>query len=134
MPTHMKKVLIIEDEIDLVEMYKMQFEAEEMDVVVAKTAEQGFVVAKKEKPDVILLDLLLSQENICEKNHYNEGYMVLDQLKADPATQKIKVIVFSNLDTQVDREKSIQKGACVYLIKSEMTPKDLVKIVKQQCA
>lgn len=129
----MKKVLIIEDEDDLIEMYKMQFEAEDMEVLVAKTIEQGFALAKKGKPDVILLDLLLSQKDICEKNHYNDGYIVLDMLKADSATKKIKVVVFSNLDTQIDREMSIQKGACVYLIKSEMTPKELVEIVKQQC-
>ncbi|MFH1564669.1 MAG: response regulator [bacterium] len=128
----MKKVLIIEDEFDLLEMYKIQFEMSGMEVVIAGDPKQGFALAKREKPDVIFLDLLLSQKEISEKNNNRGGYILLDQLKSDPATKKIKVIVFSNLDTQIDRERAIQKGACAYLVKSETVPKDLVKIA-QQC-
>jgi CheY-like chemotaxis protein len=129
----MSKVLIIEDELDLLEMYKTQFEASGMDVVATDQLKKGFVLAKKEKPDVILLDLLLSQKEISEENDNRGGYVLLDQLKADSATKKIKVVVFSNLDTQDDREKSIKKGASAYVVKSETVPKDLVKIVKKQC-
>lgn len=129
----MKKILIIEDELDLLEMYKIQFEASGVEVLITDDQEQGFALAKKEKPDAILLDLLLSQKDGFEENNNRGGYVLLDQLKADPATKQIKVIVFSNLDTQVDREKSLKKGACVYLVKSEIVPKELVKITQKQC-
>lgn len=129
----MKKILIIEDELDLLEMYKMQFEASGMEVVATDDLKEGFALAKKEKPDVVLLDLLLSQKEVSEENDSRGGYVLLDQLKADPATKKIKAIVFSNLDTQKDREMAIEKGACAYLVKSETIPKELVKIVKKQC-
>jgi CheY-like chemotaxis protein len=125
----MSKVLIIEDERDLLEMYQVQFEAADFDAFTADNLDDGFKLAKKEKPDVILLDLLLSQKEVTEENNNRGGYVLLDKLMADPETRKIKVIVFSNLDTQEDREAALKKGACEYLIKSEVTPKEIIKIV-----
>ena len=127
----MPKVLIIEDELDLLEMYKMQFEATDLEVFTADNLESGLKLAKSEKPDVMLLDLLLSQKEVTEDNDSRGGYVLLKQLKADDDTKDIKVIIFSNLDTQDDREEAMRRGAFGYLIKSETVPKEVVGLVKK---
>jgi len=80
-----KKILIIEDENFLLDMYRMKFEKEGYTVFTSLTGEEGVRIAQKEKPDLILLDLVMPKM---------DGYQVLKKLKADKRTKDIKVYIF----------------------------------------
>lgn len=108
-----KKVLIIEDEQYLSEMYKMKFESEGYKVVTANNGLVGLEKAQQEMPDVILLDLVMPKM---------DGYQVLEKLKADEKTKDIKVIVLSNLGQNDEVKKGMKEGASGYLIKASLTP------------
>ena len=114
----MKKILIVEDEQFLSDMYKMKFEHEGYKAVVAKDGPEGLELAKKEKPDLVLLDLVLPGM---------DGFKVLSELKKDSATKGIKVFIFSNLGQNSEIEKGEKTGADGYFIKANMTPSQLME-------
>lgn len=120
MPT--KKILIIEDEEFLSEMYKIKFEQEGYEAIVADNGPDGIEAAKKEKPDLILLDLLLPKM---------DGYEVLKKLKLDKDTKNIKVYILSNLGQNGEINKGFADGADGYLIKANLTPSQLVRNVEK---
>lgn len=115
------KILIIEDEPILLSMYKTKFEKEGYTVYGAEDGFLGFDVAKKNKPDLILLDVVLND---------TDGFTVLKKLKSDKETSSIPVIILSNLGSQQDLEYGLKLGACNYLIKSNTTPAQLVEKVR----
>ncbi len=119
----MKKILIIEDERVLAEIYKEKLSGAGFEVSLALDAEGGFKAAKKEKPDLILLDVLLPGEN---------GISFLSRLKKDPEISSIPVIVFSNYDDPKTKRKAFTLGAKSYLIKTNYTPSQLVDIIKKE--
>ncbi len=118
----MKKILIIEDEKMLAEMYRDRFVHEGFDVHSAFDAEEGMEVVKKINPDLILLDILLPRAN---------GTDFLEKLRGDESISKIKVIAYSNYDDASSREKAESLGAKEYLIKTNHTPKEVVDVVKK---
>lgn len=118
----MKKILIIEDEKMLAEMYRDRFAHEGFDVYSAFDAEEGMEVAKKIKPDLILLDILLPRAN---------GTDFLEKLRSEEGVSETKVIAYSNYDDIASREKAETLGAKEYLIKTNHTPKEVVNVVKK---
>ncbi|PIR90401.1 response regulator [bacterium (Candidatus Gribaldobacteria) CG10_big_fil_rev_8_21_14_0_10_33_41] len=118
----MKKILIIEDEKILSSMYKEKFEMEGFEIFEAKDVIDGLKLAKKEKPDLVILDILLPGEN---------GLSFLKAQKNEPSISKIPIIVFSNLDDPKTKEKADELGAKKYLIKANYEPRELVKIIKK---
>ncbi len=117
-----KKVLIIEDEESLAQMYQTKFEHENYEVVVAADGSEGIEKAKKEKPDIILLDIILPKK---------DGFMVLKELKAEKGTADIKVIMLTNLGQDEDVVKGKKLGAIDYLVKANLTPAQLVDKVAE---
>lgn len=117
----MKKILIIEDEKILIEMYQEKLTEAGFKVISTVEAEEGIVLAKKEKPDLILLDILLTREN---------GIYFLTQLRKDPQVASIPVVVISNYDDPETKKKSAKLGVKEYLIKTSYTPEEIVKKVK----
>lgn len=115
------KILIIEDEKILAEMYKEKFEAEGFDVFLAFDSQEGFEVAKKEKPELILLDILLPSEN---------GICLLQKIKKDNNVSKIPVIAFSNYDDQKTKNEAMELGAIDYIIKANHTPQEIIEKIK----
>jgi CheY-like chemotaxis protein len=116
-----KRILIIEDEEFLMDMYRLKFEREGYEILAAIDGKKGLEIAKKEKPGIILLDLVLPVMN---------GFEVLEKLKADPDTVDIKVVILSNLGQDEEISKGISKGAVGYLVKSNMTPAQILDYVK----
>lgn len=115
------KILIIEDEKILVEMYYDVFVQAGFKVFSATEAKQGLEMAKKEKPDLIVLDILLPREN---------GISFLEWQKKDPEIASIPVVVFTNYDG-LDTEKKAKKlGVKGYLIKADFTPQQFVSEIK----
>ena len=118
----MKKILLIEDEKILSEMYETRLKREGFEVINTRDAEGGLELIKKEKPDLILLDLLLPGM---------QGQEALKVLKEDPKTKDIPVIIFSNYDTPEVR-KEAEKYGVRYILKANVTTRDLVELVKRE--
>lgn len=117
-----KKICIVEDEPSLLEMYQMKFTADGYQVVTASDGEAGLKVIKEEKPDLVLLDLVMPRM---------DGYQVLGALRKDPATAKTVVYIFSNLGQSSEVERGIAEGANGYFVKSNLTPSQLAEEVKK---
>ncbi len=117
----MYKILIIEDEKLLSEMYEDKFSQSGFSVMVANSSEKGLELLKKDKPDLILLDILLPQEN---------GIQFLKRVKDVSGISKIPVVVFSNYDDPETKKKASDFGASDYLIKTNFTPSEIVGKIK----
>ena len=117
----LKKLLIIEDEPMLIEMYLAKFNKQELSIISANSAEQGFAMTKKEKPDLILLDMLLPMGN---------GIDFLEKIRKDENIKDTKVLVFSNYDEPDTKKKAMEFGAVDYLIKTNYTPNQITAIIQ----
>jgi len=116
----MKKILIIEDEIVLAEMYKEKLEKEGFEVFLASEIGEGIEIAKKERPDLILLDILLPREN---------GISFLEKIKKEEI-KDIPVVAFSNYDDPGTKKRAFELGVKEYLIKTNYTPGEIVEKIK----
>jgi len=121
MPSQKAKILLVEDDKALIEMYAIKFKEEGFNLLMAEDGLAGLELAKKESPDVVLLDVMLPKM---------DGFAILTELKKDPKTQKIAVLMLSNLGQQSDIEKGKKLGASDYVVKASMTPKEVVEKVK----
>ena len=121
----MKKILFIEDESVLQKAVRDTLEQENYKVVSALDGEAGLRIAnsvdEKNKPDLILLDLILPKIN---------GFNVLKNLKENPLTRNIPVIVLTNLEDIENIEKIIEAGAAAYLVKANYTLKEVLEKIK----
>lgn len=117
-----KKLLLIEDEKYLFEMYKMKLEQEGYEVVAALDGEEGMKVAQKEKPDLILLDLVLPKMN---------GYEFLKKIRQDPKLKKIKIYILSNLGQDEEIDQGFKDGADGFMLKTNLTPGQLMENIKK---
>ena len=118
----MAKILIVEDDPLMSRMYQKIFTFEGHEVVLAYNGEEGLERAVKDKPTIILLDVMMPKMN---------GLQLLEKLKMDPVTKTIPVVMLTNLAGQQDAETAIAKGAVKYIIKSEYEPKQIVNMVKE---
>lgn len=116
-----KKILLIEDDKFLRELMGQKIINLNYDLVTAVDGEEGLKKIKKEKPDVVLLDLMLPGMN---------GFEVLEKAKADPDIAKIPVIILSNLGQAEDIEKGLKLGAKDFLIKAHFTPQEIINKLK----
>ena len=103
-----RRILFIEDEQDLITALVFRLESEGYEVIVAMDGEAGLDKAKKERPDIILLDLMLP------KMH---GYKVCSLLKKDKVFKNIPIIIFTARAEEADRKKSEEAGADAYITK-----------------
>lgn len=117
----MKKILLIEDEKFLAEMYKDKLSQAGFEVFLAFESKEGFKIAKKEKPDLIVLDILLPTEN---------GIVFLGWLRKDPEISSIPVVAFSNYNDPETKKQAVDLGVKEYLIKTNYTPKEIVKKIR----
>ncbi len=117
----MAKILIVEDDPLMSRMYQKIFKFEGYDVAMAGDGEQGLEAAKKEKPTLILLDVMMPKMN---------GLQLLEKLKLDPDTKSIPVVMLTNLAGEKDAEVALTKGAVKYIVKSEYEPKQITDMVK----
>ncbi len=117
-----KTILIVEDDLMISSIYKSKFEMDGFIVVVANNGAEGIELAKKEKPDIIMLDIILPQV---------DGFSVLEKIKKDKQTKLIPVIMLTNLSTEEDAAKGKELGAIDYLIKASLTPKQISEKIKQ---
>ena len=122
MPKEKIKILLVEDDSFLLGMYATKFELDGFKVIMAEDGEKAVRAALKELPDIILLDIILPKLN---------GFEVLKQLKAEPSTAKIPVILLTNLSQRDEIEQGLKMGAKDYLIKAHFMPSEVVEKIKK---
>lgn len=116
-----KTILVIEDDKFLRELISQKLMKEGYNVSEAVDGEEGIKKIKTEKPDLVLLDLILPGI---------DGFEVLSQKKEDPGLSSIPVIILSNLGQKEDVEKGLKLGAVDYLIKAHFTPGEIIEKIK----
>lgn len=118
----MSKVLLVEDDNNLREIFEMRLQAEGYDTLTASDGEEALVVALKEKPELIIADIMMPKMS---------GFEMLETLRAAPDTSKIKVIVMTALGQAEDQARGEKLGVLKYLVKSQVTLEDFVRVVKE---
>ena len=118
----MAKILIVEDDKFLRELIARKLTAENYQISEAIDGEEGLKKIKEEKPDLVLLDLILPGI---------DGFEVLSRIKEDPSLASIPVIILSNLGQREDVERGMKLGAVDYLVKAHFTPNEIIEKVKQ---
>lgn len=116
------KILLIEDEEDTVSLYKTALSEAGFTVVAINSAEDALSRAEKEKPDLILLDLMLPGKS---------GFEVLESLKKNRHTKDTPVLALTNLAEEVGFERAVAKGAAGYIVKAERTPRQVCLLLRQ---
>ncbi len=119
------KILLVDDDITLHEMYAERLRAEGYVVVSAYDGEEALSKVYKEKPDLILLDIMMPKIN---------GIDVMKKLRDDDTTKNIPVILLTALVQEIDKVKSIMKPCDQYLIKSETMPANIITAIEKSLA
>jgi DNA-binding response OmpR family regulator len=122
MHTSEKIVLIVEDEPILTKLYREKFEQAGFIVEVAGNARQGVALAKRTKPDIVLLDILLPEEN---------GLYFLQEVRTDRVLADLPVIIFSNYRNTIIEESAKRLGVSEYITKANFDPDEVVDKVKK---
>lgn len=112
------KILIIEDNEDLLQIIGDSFESKGHKTIKTPFGKKGVELAKQEKPDAIILDILLDDI---------DGFEVLSALREDPETHITPIIVYTNLQSTTDKMAGIRLGADAFYQKTELPPLQLVE-------
>lgn len=115
-------ILIAEDDPFLSKVVDLKFKKELFDVIICGDGNQVLENAKKQKPKIILMDIIMPNMN---------GFETLVKLKADPELKNIPVIILSNLGQEGDVQKGLKAGAVDYIIKSNISLNEVVEKVKK---
>lgn len=114
----MAKILLVEDDNNLREIYEARLQAEGYTIVSAHDGEEALVVAKSEKPDLVISDVMMPKIS---------GFEMLDILRNTDELKHVKVIMLTALGQSDDQQRANKLGADRYLVKSQVTLEDIVK-------
>lgn len=117
-----KKILVIEDDVFISSLITGELADEDYDVQSAMDGPSGLAAAREQKPDLILLDILMPQM---------EGFEVLTTLKSDSAASSIPVVVLSNFGQPEDIKRAKDAGAVDFLVKVNFTPKEIGEKIRK---
>lgn len=123
MTNQKKKVLMIEEDHFLRKVYRDKLSKIGFEFLEATNGEEGLNKIIAEKPDLVILDLILPRKN---------GFDVLIDIKSNKNTQSIPVIILSNLGQESDIRRGLSLGAEDYLVKTEVSLSQVVDKVKEQ--
>lgn len=118
----MTKLMLVEDDNNLREIYGARLQAEGYEIVSAKDGEEALALAVKERPDLIISDVMMPKIS---------GFDMLDILRSTTETKHTKVIMMTALSQKEDQERGEQLGADRYLVKSQVTLEDVVQAVSE---
>jgi len=117
------KIAIIEDDSAISQMYSIKFENEGYTVQSAENGRLGLELIEKMRPDIILLDLMMPEMN---------GDQVLAKLRATDWGKDIKVIILTNMGEQEAPESLKSLNVSAFIVKADMTPKQVAELVKSK--
>lgn len=115
------RLLLVEDDITLIKMYERKFKSDGYEVITAFDGEEGLAKATSEKPDMVVLDIMLPKM---------DGLQVFKKLRSQPETFKTPVLLLTNFDQEDAVFECFKLGAVDYLIKSEVTPQQVAKRIE----
>lgn len=121
----MTKILLVEDDKSLREIYGVRLLAEGYDIVSAGDGEEALAMAIKDRPDLILSDVMMPKIS---------GFDMLDILRSTTETKGIKVIMMTALSSEDQRQRGVALGADRYLVKSQVGIEDVVRTVHEVLA
>ena len=116
------KIVLVEDDPLLIDIYSTKFKEAGFEVSVVDRGDAAADRIVQEKPDLVVLDIVLPQRN---------GWEILKSVKSNPKTKDIKVVILSNLGQKEEIEKGMDLGASGYLIKAHYTPSQVVKEIRK---
>ena len=116
----MSKIMLVEDDNNLREIYGERLLAEGYEIVTAKDGEEALALAVSERPDLIISDVMMPKIS---------GFDMLDILRQTPETRNVKVIMMTALSQAEDKERAHKLGADKYLVKSQVTLEDVARVV-----
>ena len=117
-----KKILLVEDDPFLIDIYSTKLKDAGFEVLVSDEGEEAIGKVKDENPDLVLLDIVLPEI---------DGWEILRRIKSDEKFKNLKVIILSNLGQKEEVKKGMELGAVNYLIKAQYTPSQVVEEVKK---
>lgn len=118
----MKKVLVVEDDKFYSNILSMRLQKAGNSVTVVDDGQKALEEVSKNKPDLILLDLVMP---------IKDGFETLEDLYKDPANKKIKVIVLTNLSQEEDKKRALDLGALDYIVKTNLSIQQMVDVVEK---
>jgi CheY-like chemotaxis protein len=118
----MAKIMLVEDDNNLREIYEARLLAEGYEIVSAKDGEEALALAVKEKPELIISDVMMPKIS---------GFDMLDILRSTPETRNTKVIMMTALSQAEDKSRADKLGADKYLVKSQVTLEDVAKVARE---
>lgn len=122
MPENKKPlILVAEDDKFIAKVYQNKLTKEGFEVFLAMNGQEAIDFVKKRKPDIILTDLIMPVK---------DGFETLKELKADPASKDIKVIILSNLSQEEDKQKVMEMGAIDYVVKANVSFREILDLIK----
>lgn len=127
------RILFVEDERNLVDMYHNYFLNRGYDFLSTKNIAEALRITEFEQPDIVLLDIIIPKE-MPDGSVYTmaeQGWDYLKAAKENPKIKNIPVVVFTNLDTKEDHEKSEKMGAAAYVFKRDTKPAELLAVVDE---
>ncbi len=116
-----KKILLVEDEEILINILTKKLIKEGYDVSTARNGQEGLEMMRKEKPDLILLDVVMPKMG---------GFEVMEEMNKDEKLKKISVIIVSNSGQPVELDRAKKLGAKDWLIKTDFDPQEVIEKVK----
>ena len=119
----MAKIAIIEDYLAIAQMYRLKFEAEGYEAEIAENGKLGLVLCEQMKPDIVLLDLMMPEMN---------GDEMLEKMRQTDWGRNIKVIILTNVGEQEAPEALKKLNVSAFIVKADMTPRQVAEIVKSQ--
>lgn len=120
-----KVILIADDDLTLLEMYEERLKAEGCIIVTAKNGEEALEKVAESKPDLILLDIMMPKIS---------GFEVLENIKKDPQTSAIPVIILTALGDSSKKTYGTELGAVDYIVKAETLPIDVIEKIRRALA
>ena len=118
----MKKIIIIEDEEVLLNLLQRRLTQEGYQVEIAKDGQEGLKKIREEKPDLILLDIIMPIMG---------GFEVMEELSKDKKLKKIPIVIISNSGQPVEIDRAKELGAKDWLIKTDFEPQEVIDKVKK---
>jgi len=116
----MAKILIVEDDLNLRDVYAARLESEGYQIVVAANGEEALATAVQERPDLILLDVMMPKIS---------GFDVLDIIRTTPEIAHTRVIMMTALSAPEDKARGEKLGVDKYLVKSQVILEDVVSTI-----
>ncbi len=120
----MAKILIVEDDPTTVQLIEFLLKKNNFEVLIAYNGVEALQIIKKEKPDLILMDVMMPKM---------DGIEAIEKLQEDETTRDIPIVILSALGQEMDVMRGLQAGAASYIVKP-FSPSELLEEIKAKLA